>query len=275
MLPLKKILFPVDFSDRCRGTARAVRALARRFDAEVVPLHVIEACLDSGENQSRKKMEDQKMEELMTAELSGCRTAPCVIAGDPAVTIVEMARASHFDVILMPTHGYGPFRRFLLGAVTAKVLHDASCPVWTSAHLEDWPVIEEIALRNIVCGIDFGPRSIVALKCARLLAAEFKANLTIGHAIPQCDAPAWSGEARDQARTNSAERIRNIEAKLGIVVPVRIVDGAVAYGLSEVAEQLNADLMVIGRSHAAADLAKLGSNAYAIIAHSPCPVLST
>ncbi len=269
MLLLKNILFPVDFSDRCRGTARVVRALAKRFDAEVVPLHVIEACLDSGENQCRKKME-----ELVTVELSGCRTSPCVIAGDPAVRIVEMARARHFDVLLMPTHGFGPFRRFLLGAVTAKVLHDASCPVWTSAHLEDWPVIEEIALRNIVCGIDFGRRSIVALKCAQLLAAEFKANLTIGHAIHQCDAPAWSAEVRDHARTKSAERIHNIEEKLGIRAPVQIVDGAVAYGLSEVAEQLNADLMVIGRSHASAELAKLGSNAYATIAHSPCPVLS-
>jgi hypothetical protein len=50
--------------------------------------------------------------------------------------------------------------------------------------------------------------------------------------------------------------------------------GAPAYGLSEAAERLDADLMVIGRTHVASDVAKLGSNAYAIIAHSPCPVLS-
>jgi hypothetical protein len=34
-------------------------------------------------------------------------------------------------MILMPTHGYGPFRQMLLGSVTAKVLHDSKCPVLT------------------------------------------------------------------------------------------------------------------------------------------------
>ena len=32
---------------------------------------------------------------------------------------------------MMPTHGCGPLRRFLLGSVTAKVLHDVSTAVWT------------------------------------------------------------------------------------------------------------------------------------------------
>ena len=36
----------------------------------------------------------------------------------------------------MPTHGFGPLRRFLLGSVAAKVLHDAQCPVWTSVHTD-------------------------------------------------------------------------------------------------------------------------------------------
>ena len=39
----------------------------------------------------------------------------------------------------MPTHGYGPFRRFILGSNTAKVLHDADCPVWTGVHVEEIP----------------------------------------------------------------------------------------------------------------------------------------
>jgi hypothetical protein len=32
--------------------------------------------------------------------------------------------------------------------------------------------------------------------------------------------------------------------------------------------------MVIGRTHVMSGVGKLGANAYAIIAHSPCPVLS-
>jgi len=32
---------------------------------------------------------------------------------------------------MLPTHGRTPLRRFLLGSVTAKVLHDRTVPVWT------------------------------------------------------------------------------------------------------------------------------------------------
>ena len=39
--------------------------------------------------------------------------------------------------MIMPTHGYGVFRRFLLGSVTSKVLHDLGCPVLTGAHLTE------------------------------------------------------------------------------------------------------------------------------------------
>jgi len=38
--------------------------------------------------------------------------------GDHAVRGEE----TNIDLIAMPTHGYGPFRRALLGSVTAKVL---------------------------------------------------------------------------------------------------------------------------------------------------------
>jgi len=39
MPQIKKILFPVDFSDACRGAARYVEAFAARFEAEIMLLH--------------------------------------------------------------------------------------------------------------------------------------------------------------------------------------------------------------------------------------------
>ncbi len=54
--------------------------------------------------------------------------------GDPASLIIDYTNDNGIDLICLPTHGYGTFRRALLGSVTAKVLHDAGIPVWTSAH---------------------------------------------------------------------------------------------------------------------------------------------
>jgi nucleotide-binding universal stress UspA family protein len=42
MSALQKILFPVDFSERCAGAARYVEALAGRFQAEILLLHAVD-----------------------------------------------------------------------------------------------------------------------------------------------------------------------------------------------------------------------------------------
>lgn len=49
--------------------------------------------------------------------------------GDPAFAILEQAKASQSDLIMMGTHGRGGLSRFLMGSVSHSVLHQASCPV--------------------------------------------------------------------------------------------------------------------------------------------------
>jgi len=49
--------------------------------------------------------------------------------GDPAFAILEQAKASEADIILMGTHGRGGLARFLIGSVSNSVLHQADCPV--------------------------------------------------------------------------------------------------------------------------------------------------
>lgn len=271
MISIGKVLFPVDFSDRCRGTAHAVRATAGRFQAEVTALHIIEA--DPVDESLSNQVHDA-MDRLMAEDLSGCKVTPCIVSGDPATRIVEHAHNGHIDLVMMPAHGHGTFRRFLLGAVTAKVLHDAQCPVWTSTHLESWPAVENISLRTLLCGVDFGPQSIAALKCASQVAAEFHAKLIVAHAIPIIEAFERPATWRNKIMRAAEERVHAVERKLEISAKVEILEGSPASALCEMAEHMDADLIVIGRTHISTDSGKLGANAYAIIAHSPCPVLS-
>ncbi len=49
--------------------------------------------------------------------------------GDPAFAILEQAKASQADMILMGTHGRGGLARFFIGSVSHTVLHQAACPV--------------------------------------------------------------------------------------------------------------------------------------------------
>jgi nucleotide-binding universal stress UspA family protein len=270
MIPLKRILFPADFSNRCRGAAHAVRVLAQRYDAEVVPIHVVPSAPGESAALLRNRA-CQSMTRLAQEDLEGCRVNPCITPGDPAAKIVETAEIGQFDLIMMPTHGFGTFRRFLLGSVTAKVLHDAECPVWTSVHLEDWPVLETATLKHVICAVDFGPRSRSALRCAVQSAREFDARLSIAYVVPP--EVLCSGDCRLRAEDKAREKLLRIEKELGVDAEIAVLDGSPATALGEAADGLDADLLVIGRTHAA-EAGALGANAYAIIAHSPCPVLS-
>ena len=104
--------------------------------------------------------------------------------GDPAMVIDWVAEREKTDLIIMPTRGLGRFRRFLLGSVTAKVLHDVSCPVLTSAHEPDKKLVSPRGYRSIICAVELNPESDVVLKAAGLLAQAYGARICLLHLQP-------------------------------------------------------------------------------------------
>lgn len=133
MFPPKKILFPVDFSERCASVAPMAETFTRRFQSELTLLHVLPPeALDVPFTPAQAALET-----FAAHKLAGIETKQVLLHGDPAGEIVRFAQEQNSNLIMMPTHGYGPFRRFLFGSVTAKVLHDARPPVWTDVHAEE------------------------------------------------------------------------------------------------------------------------------------------
>ncbi|HUK15180.1 MAG TPA: universal stress protein, partial [Bryobacteraceae bacterium] len=193
MRSFSKILLPVDFSERSVGAARYVRLLAERSQAEAILLHVaVPAPFQLGPMEMasmpipdlyRSQMElfQKDLDGLRESELGGIRTRTVVLEGDPAARIVEFAHREEAGLIVMPTHGYGPFRRFLLGSVTAKALHDLDCPVWTGPHLENAPKWTSITIRRVACAVDFGLQTRAVLGWGSMMAREFGADLVILH----------------------------------------------------------------------------------------------
>jgi nucleotide-binding universal stress UspA family protein len=176
----------------------------------------------------------------------------------------------------MATHGYGPFRRFILGSNTAKVLHDADCPVWTGAHLEQAPPPAPQGLRRIVCAVDLGPQSRKTVEWAIGMQTEFAAELTLVHATtPISDDPeAMAAEWLARMRQNAEDELRNLQGETGANAAIVVECGEPAHVISAAASRLNADLVVIARGSASGVFGRLRTNAYAIIRQSPCPVAS-
>jgi nucleotide-binding universal stress UspA family protein len=264
MMPPRRILFPVDFSERCVGAAHVVRVTANRFQAEVLALHVAQA---------QEDLAVDALDKLVADELNGCHfVTRQVVIGDPAAEIVRAAKSGAFDLIMMGTHGAGEFRRYLLGSVAAKVLHDAPCPVWTCVYLEKWPRFEQARLEHVLCGVDFGARSKAILQCAVEVAREFGARLTLVHSMPQLHSKALTCDYKKQANAAIVEQLSKVKGGAESLAHIELIEGNASVSLAEAADRLDADMVVIGRTHD--PVGKLGSNAYAIITHSPCPVLS-
>jgi nucleotide-binding universal stress UspA family protein len=289
---VSRILLPVEFSERCRGAARYAEALASRFHAAIVLLHVVTPPYavygGAGEVSGYTNINDvlaeragaaQAQLELFHREMTPDLPVRTELReGDPARVIVEYAHAENFDLIVMPTHGYGPFRRFLIGSVTAKVLHDVDTPVWTGPHLEQAPQSKSLDLKRVACAIDLGSHSAAVLRWASGMAHSCGASLTVAHAIPASAEgaggmsfdPDWKADMAHDARS----RITQLQKELGVDADIHIEAGEPAAAVTRAAGCVEAGLLVIGRSVTGGVLGRLRANAYAIIRESPCPVVS-
>lgn len=288
MFSLSKILLPVDFSPQTIGAARYAEALADRHGSQVTMLHVIPppqyditlmeaAAMPPAEiSAGRKAAAGERNRSFLNEELPAFQPQRRLLEGDPAREIVRTAHDEGFNLILMPTHGYGLFRRFILGSVTAKVLHDADCPVWTGVHLEGAPPVESIQFRTIVAAVDLGKHSEKTLAWAAGFARETNARLVIAHAAPSMDRR--TGEFYDPLREDlvraAKARVAELQTTAGVCADVVVEPGDPPYFIETVAKSQRADLVVIGRGAATGILGRLRANAYAIIRQSPCPVVS-
>ena len=69
-----------------------------------------------------KRDMEARLKDAFVKEFADLNVDRVAEIGDPAETITRYAHTQGADLIMMPTHGYGPFRSLLLGSVTAKVL---------------------------------------------------------------------------------------------------------------------------------------------------------
>jgi nucleotide-binding universal stress UspA family protein len=272
MPQIKKILFPVDFSDSCVGAARYVEAFAGQFEAEIMLLHAVgmgERTLAEDRMPARKA----QLDAFLATELKYFTThRVCTIANDPAWAIAEGTRSWSPDLVMMPTHGLGFFRRYLPGSVTTKTLHDVQCPVWTSIHAEFSPPLEEIHCRRILCSIDFSERSRSILEWGAWLAIEYQASLGIVHATAATDP--LDAEHYRSVSAQATARIDALQATVGTAAEVFINPGKTNMVVRRAAEAFAADLLVIGRHESVGVVGDLFQNALAILRESPCPVIS-
>jgi nucleotide-binding universal stress UspA family protein len=286
MLPFRKIVFPVDYSVPCQAVIPYVQEMASRFSAELTAIHAYaplapiadgEVLISDPDLQAKvHAMEDARLRQFVGQVFPG-QTVECFAQlGEPGSVIDKLAQEQRADLVMLATRGHGPVRRFLLGSVTAKVLHDVSCAVWTGAGatLPDHAV--RIPCQSIVCALDESNEAEAVLRAAASIASAYRAQLWILHVVPTPPAyPDVDLEAHTKQLTLASQvRLRELKAKLGVDAPHTVIDALLADGIHQEVVRRKADLLVTGRGRSIGTFSRLWSHLYSIIRDSPCPVLS-
>jgi nucleotide-binding universal stress UspA family protein len=286
MQAFQKILFPIDMSDSCTAAAPFVEAMVKKFNAELTLLHVFEmpagfvtdwygymALVDTSEVRGARQGE---LEFYLKDKFTKMKVTRLMLEGDPAQQITTYAQEHGVDLIMMPTHGYGIFRGLLLGSVTAKVLHDAACPVWTGVHVEETPAATA-TFANIMCAVDMTEASIPVMHFASKLANDFDAKLWLVHGVPGAETRPekyFDADLQEYLQNEARKSLAAMQQEAGVVAQICVGAGEVPHVVRDAALHHAADLLVIGRGHAMRALGRLRTNVYSIIRQSPCPAIS-
>lgn len=286
MLPFHKILFPVDFSAPCTAIIPYVQEMACHFSAELTVCHAYapygvmdEARLvvtDPDLEAESRAFEEDRLRQFACQTFPGQKVQVIAELGEPAGVIDRVALEQRSDLVMLATRGRGAVRRFLLGSVTAKVLHDISTAVWTGvgAELTEHPV--NIPSRSIVCALPDNGEAEGVLRAAACMASVYQAELSIIHVVPVPTAyPDLNVAEYTQDLIEASQfRMRELMAKLGVDAPHTVIDGFLTDAIHQEVVRRKADLVITGRGHSIGTFSRLWSHLYSIIRDSPCPVLS-
>ena len=200
-----------------------------------------------------------------------------VVMGDAPSQILE--RSSNCDLILMASHGRGGLGRWLMGSVATKVTRGSTVPTLiVGGHCLQPDATHPVKIENIMVAYDGTPAAERALFHASTLARDFGAKLHLYQAVVQVAMThpvVVEANRADLVRTS--ESLRSLAKSLdGVDCRVEVREVATATGIAEYAQEIGADLLVIG-SHGKGGLARwmLGSETESVLQEAHCPVLVT
>lgn len=289
----ERILIPLDGSARAERAIPVAARLARASGGVVVLLrvagqHSAFAPYPSGDPWTVQKIIDADVSEAQDYvegvanlyRLKGVRVETAVIVGTAASTILSVAEAGRFDLIVLCSHGRSGMRRWMLGSVAEKVTRYAPAPVLLLCEggptLAETPTEAEGALRALV-SLDGSARSEAAiLPAARLIAnlsAAAPAALHLCRVIALLE-PTESGQQEWEAQMCEAKQYLSAmvahlreefitgepeTSKIGITWSV-ICDDDIAAGILRVAETGEAT-QPVGKSERA-DVIAMATHGY-------------
>ena len=144
MSEIKRILFPVDFTENSSKVSPYVLSVSEKYDAEIYLLHVVVDFSQWGgydisdirmgryqEFQEEAFKDAEKiLERVCEEQLQGCIDfQKRILTGDPAKEILKIIESEDIDMVIMGTHGRKGLEHVFFGSVAENVLRKSPVPV--------------------------------------------------------------------------------------------------------------------------------------------------
>ncbi len=284
----EKVLFAVDFSpftDRLLGCADEFARVGLR---QIILQHVLPNPKELAEPGAEPVREAQaKLAKLADeVEQPGLLVRTLVEAGNPAQVIVNAARRENVSFIYLGAHGKGFVERLMLGSVSESVLKLADRPVMIlqcRTIRRDGGYTCETAcdnvLRHVLVASDFSSYFDSLKPALEEFAGSFRVPMTLLHV--QSGGKTFPYGAADQSLRGRAKRnmrrLQELRDCLEDHCPrfdLQVVSGDPAVRIPEMAEELDASLIVVGafgKGGVGGEI--LGSVTRKVVRHSLRPVL--
>jgi nucleotide-binding universal stress UspA family protein len=285
MLPPKSILVPVDYSEPSKALVPYVKDMLAHFPAELMLVHgygpeglaLSELALaDPRLPEDVRTKEETRLQAFRVEHFPGRPVDLVVANGDAGVVLDHCMKTTTTDMVMLATRGLGPVRRMLLGSVTAKVLHDADCAVWTATGSAVAGHAPEVPYKSILCAVGDSAEAEAIVRAGALFAKTYGAKLSLLHVVepPPASFEVNYGSLWLELSAAADFQLRELKGKLELDAPHLVVSGIVSDRVREQAIHVKADLIVTGRGRIQGRLSRLWAHLYSIVRDSPCPVLS-
>jgi nucleotide-binding universal stress UspA family protein len=273
MIPINKILCPVDFfpaSDKAMNYAAGLGAL---YGAKIRLLHAVppvalaayEYPLDvEAIAKTMKDAASRKIERLAS------RLKACGLAVDTEVRVgsihdVIRRAISRFkpDLIAMGTHGRAGVERWFLGSVTEWWMRHSPVPVLAISAKE---TLRNPAFRKILVTTDFSAGTADALGYAFSIAQENESHIALLHVAPDVSVTESARQLLETFIPEGASDWCKIETRIEVGLPY--------HGIERILHKDRPDLVVMNiHGKGMIDRALLGSTAERVVRSAKCPVL--
>lgn len=213
----RAIPIAVDLANRVGASLSLARVYEPRHDRRVFG---DEPGADSDREGALRYLEDKARQ---LGWVGGAPVISEMLQGHPAEALSEWIERSRPDLVVMTTHGRGPWSRFWLGSVADSLLKRTTRPTLLIRPNE--PAADSARWKRILVPVDLSVGSATVLHAIGPLARLFEAELSLFHVVAQARL-GEEGLGASGALVEYAERFRrDAEASLAGQVDALRADG--------------------------------------------------